>query len=189
MSADNAKRDSATTAHGLPFTPSLSPSLSLAHSICLFFSIFHLYLCAFISIRFCSDPTPNLLCNLLRVLSTIIDSFLRFAYAKANLQYIYLHLLPPSHCHPTHHYPNCCSSSELRAMSPRHNGSQLRQGWLSECQVAGVLRRCRSFNLRQQPQDVILSVSLLQAAAAAAAAAWRALLLLLSSLMKQKQTS
>lgn len=161
MSADNAKRDSATTAHGLPFTPSLSPSLSLAHSICLFFSICHLYLCAFISIRFCSDPTPNLLCNLLRVLSTIIDSFLRFAYAKANLQYIYLHLLPPSHCHPTHHYPNCCSSSELRAMSPRHNGSLLRQGWLSECQVAGVLRRCRSFNLRQQPQDVILSVSLL----------------------------
>lgn len=73
-------------------------------------------------------------------------------------------------------------------MSPRHNGSLLRQGWLSECQVAGVLRRCRSFNLRQQPQDVILSVFLLQAATVAAAA-WRALLLLLSALMKQKQTS
>lgn len=96
MSADNARRDSATTAHGLPFTPSLSPSPALSHSICLFFSIFHLYLSAFISIWFCSDPTPNLLCNLLRVLSTIIDSFLRFAYAKANLQYIYLTPLPPS---------------------------------------------------------------------------------------------
>lgn len=136
-------------------------SLSLSLLLCLpLFTIFHLsFPFAFVLIK----------------RSTFFAIFLE-CYQQSSIPFYTSHMQKPicstsifslSLSHPfrtTHHYLTAAQVVRAAGSVASPQWQPAASGWLSECQVAGVLRRCRSFNLRHQPQDVILSVSLLQVA-------------------------